>query len=723
MRSLPAGPRGGCGGVGQGCGRRRAAALAACAAARQAVSTGARCHAVECTAEQTTQRDITNEARRHHAMPSTSAAVHLPRAHLPAASPSRAVLGQACELRAATRAAPRPHRRAPAGRLRAPQCTDHGSLTPRRASDLVRLGQAGRGCSRVCSGLAARGAAPGRGSAVQTLGRRTEAQCAAQVMAEEPTADALLDAALQRIGTAQSASISEGLVALVSELRAATEPDLKFELCCRVVDLASADEDTNIPLLVECGAVEALLVPISVSAPVEQGPLVAMVFIALASLAPKITNWRDELVDMALQEAVKALRGPLALDLRVSQQVCTFLSTVVMEHPTTIVLKICNVDAVEALAATMQRFLTSEAVQLCVCKVLLSLALASGLDSHVRHAIALRVGLKTFLTTMKAFPDAASLLHTCICALALVVEDINALQMQFVRLGGVETVSAAMTHHEADAEVAASACHMFKFLGKSFKRVNSRAAAVALDAVLAALRTHTGDLNTQLHGIGSLCAIVVHDSLKHRAASMLPLVLTGMEAYRDDTALQSVACMALTDVILTVDYDIRADAGAAGAIVAVSRVLRLCIADGQVLESNTLKPPCAALFVLLQGSTGYPNQLRAVHAGFRNLLQAAQSKYGGQDEDVDLMLLDLIQRSELLTAAHAADQPGCSACAAMRVDGRMCGRAGCFVRWRANGSSLSRCARCQRVAYCCPEHQREAWRASHKAECIARAAR
>ena len=78
-------------------------------------------------------------------------------------------------------------------------------------------------------------------------------------MAEPPTADALIEAALLRINIARAASPRDGVATLVSELRNASLAQVKAGLC-RVIFTAANNIQENLPAqLVECGAVEAVL--------------------------------------------------------------------------------------------------------------------------------------------------------------------------------------------------------------------------------------------------------------------------------------------------------------------------------------------------------------------------------------------------------------------------------------------------------------------------------
>ena len=128
MRRLPAGARGGCGGVGEGGRCRHSAALAACAAASRAVSGGSLTSGMhrransrlKCFAWRLSHQVCCTLPRQRR--PSSSRA---PSGRLHRAS----FWGRACVVRGDARAAPRPRRRAPAGRRCAPPRPGCDSLT------------------------------------------------------------------------------------------------------------------------------------------------------------------------------------------------------------------------------------------------------------------------------------------------------------------------------------------------------------------------------------------------------------------------------------------------------------------------------------------------------------------------------------------------------------------------------------------------------------------
>ena len=175
-------------------------------------------------------------------------------------------------------------------------------------------------------------------------------------MAQEATVEAIVDAALLRIEIAESASTRGGAEALVSELYAASLPLLKERLCIIVADFALNNGGANRSVLLECGAVEALLHTLRCS----NGSLatITAVFVAVSILAALITDWRDDVVCVVAQEAIKTLRGPLASELLLSQAVCAFLCNATT-HPSVLPL-MCNVDIATLLVTIMQRFPTCE---------------------------------------------------------------------------------------------------------------------------------------------------------------------------------------------------------------------------------------------------------------------------------------------------------------------------------------------------------------------------
>jgi hypothetical protein len=173
------------------------------------------------------------------------------------------------------------------------------------------------------------------------------------------------------------------------------------------------------------------------------------------------------------------------------------------------------------------------------------------------------------------------------------------------------------------------ACLALHNTGNSFgPHAHALVAVAALDAVLSALRTHAGHMLTQRHGIGALAVVLSHPAVAHRAASILDVLLAAMETHRGDLHVQQASCVAICSATQR-NSEFRSDAGRAGAVTAVVRVLRTCAAQpaedvGDPYKSSprTSEVATITLFSLLQALDGHPNQLRALHAGALSLLQA-----------------------------------------------------------------------------------------------------
>ena len=450
----------------------------------------------------------------------------------------------------------------------------------------------------------------------------------------------------------------------------------------------------------------------------ESPKTIAAAFDALANLAPS-TAWRQAAADVVADEALKVLRGPLSVHDDVVKSACRCLSNACSNNQR-LSAKVCNAGGLQLFVAAMQRYPACERLQLGACTALHCLADADSTGWRWKSDAG-RAGLTAALAAMAAFPDAPTLQQNGCLALGSLIRDTEALQVHIVKLGGVAAIVKALTTHAADAGIAETACLALGNISPCFTppHVTGRAAAAAHDAVLRALRAHAGHLLTQRHGLSALACVLQHEAVRECAEPSLDVILAAMKTFRSDLHVQSNACMAICAGAFIEDH-FRTFAGRAGAVQAVVRVMRTCAApvpNPAVISSQHLFDTSSnaaywarlALLALLQNESGFPNQLKAVHAGALSLLQTQLSEPHARE---------LVHVLEKRAAEHEGQQRGgCSECAAMRASGKMCGLAGCTVRWRANGSSLQLCAGCHVAAYCCREHQKEAWRASHKAEC------
>ena len=532
---------------------------------------------------------------------------------------------------------------------------------------------------------------------------------------------AALDAALARIKAADGSLGHSAFAVVVSELQNASLPAVRTHLCGIVRALAFGDTHSEYRTgFLGAGAAEVLLEVLCKS--LQSPQTVEAALEALTNLVPA-ADWLDRTADAAALEAMKVLRGPLSSNDDVTVAACMFLFNACVNN-LRLSIKVCDAGGLQLFVAAMQRYPECERLQLGACTALHCLGDTDSADGRW-DSDAARAAIVAVLAVMAASPAVLTAQQKGCLALAAILRSRVPLQVHAVQLGGVEAIVTALTMHAADADVAESACLALGNVAGRFTQVTSRTAAAALDAVLSALRTHADHLLTQRHGMLALFALLEHKRLRQYGESNLEVVLTGMKTFRADFYVQSVGCMVICRSAQLQEH-FRVFAGTAGALKVVVRVLRTCAAAAphpavtsvEQLQLGTCSHASfwakAALLTLLQNQNGVPNQLRALHAGALILLQTSVTEVGARNETTEKLVHALEMRATQHNQQHGG---GCSECAAMRANGKMCGLAGCTVRWRANGGSLPLCAGCHKVAYCCREHQKEAWRASHKAEC------
>jgi hypothetical protein len=246
-----------------------------------------------------------------------------------------------------------------------------------------------------------------------------------------------------------------------------------------------------------------------------------------------------------------------------------------------------------------------------------------------------------------------------------------------------------------------------------------------VDVTMAALRAHPSEANAQgqaLRALGRAC-LQPHAAARASAAGAAGAALRAMRDHRAEPAVQGGGCevFAALEELERSSKPAAARAGALGAVGAVVDVLRagpetmLRIDELQTLQTLAV----VTLLELISGDKC--NSLRALHAGALSVLDTPRMR-AAMDQCRNAHAA-LVEALTAVAAEHVLSAAGrrCSACAALRERGAMCGAAGCGACARPGGGGrLLMCARCRRAAYCCKEHQQAAWRASHKAECVLR---
>jgi hypothetical protein len=400
-----------------------------------------------------------------------------------------------------------------------------------------------------------------------------------------------------------------------------------------------------------------------------------------------------------------------------------------------------DAGALGAFVATMQQFPGRRDVQRAACVALHSLFTVSFATELHAEADACHAAADATVMALRAFPDDKELISSAALALGAVVRNNEqALQTPALLRHGVDAVLASLRRHGADAEVVVAVCFALACLHPDLESVLAPAAAeAAADAIMTALQTHeahTGVQERALSALGFLCKRA-HAAVHAVQAGAVAATLRAMRGYPTDANVQANACIMIADIsaapgtaiapvdafalVTAVTNVLRAGNGSSGDAAAWARGAADCC------EKTNYVPEawaCSALNALVNTPNLYPTLaekqprcMRAVHAGALGLLQGLRVRTATASvAEIRSILVPTLQAA---ADAHVQSGRACTKCAALRTCGAMCGFAGCAVCARPDGGRLLVCARCQRAAYCGPEHQRAAWRASHKAECCA----
>jgi hypothetical protein len=248
--------------------------------------------------------------------------------------------------------------------------------------------------------------------------------------------------------------------------------------------------------------------------------------------------------------------------------------------------------------------------------------------------------------------------------------------------------------------------------------------AGALQAIVAALRTHSADAAVQFAACGALVGMLdAQPRLQATvgAAGAVSALVDAMRLPAADARLMLLSCVALKSLVERHRGNAER-ACEAGVIEAVAAAMRSSCAheDHDELTVRRLSVyECALsmlLALLLNGGTS--TALRAVHAGVLDTMAQVRM------EHVDPSVLAIHARvtASLQAAAQEHDtgacaHDGCKRCATARHAGCMRALAGCGARKRGDdsGKGLLRCGACRTAAYCGAAHQRADY-ARHKTE-------
>jgi hypothetical protein len=161
--------------------------------------------------------------------------------------------------------------------------------------------------------------------------------------------------------------------------------------------------------------------------------------------------------------------------------------------------------------------------------------------------------------------------------------------------------------------------------------VDSAAPAVA--TVVAALRTHAGDVRVQRSGVAALATLAAGSAANRGAAGSAgaaALVVAAMRAWQQDAELQGSCCAALGNLTRGSAVN-RGAAGGAGAVEAVVEALE-AHAGAADAPPALLSAACYALSNLVYRSSD--NACRAHHAGCTFAVTAALRTHGGAHAEV-----------------------------------------------------------------------------------------
>jgi hypothetical protein len=234
----------------------------------------------------------------------------------------------------------------------------------------------------------------------------------------------------------------------------------------------------------------------------------------------------------------------------------------------------------------------------------------------------------------------------------------DAARLQITNAGGIEAVLTVLRTHVADVMLAAEACGAFGHLfgGHEYQPCTraSALAAAAATAIVAVLRTHPGSGSAQRQGCFALWSLargggMPSNAAHARAAGGVAAAVAALRARPTDALLQMHGCGAVAHLCVG-DARACAEAGAAGAVEAVTRALRTRT------TRDLRRSGCLAMRVLVE--TSAPNAAKAAAEGaaaalMRALQHSADSDGENWLGDACWALFFIVQQD-----ARQADAPG-----------------------------------------------------------------
>ncbi len=463
-----------------------------------------------------------------------------------------------------------------------------------------------------------------------------------------------------------------------------------------------------------------------------EGLMVAALSV-LATLGRALPAAQSQAVIRAAVDAARGSGDFAATGHEVASAGCWALHTFVVnsEHKARVAV---DAGALEALVTAMRSFPLSDTLQRRACIALRALFIsAAALELQADERA--RAAAEATVATLRAFSQDAPLVVDAAWALRAIVYNDKALEVHALVIRAPEALLVVIRSHGNNADVVHAACAALSYMRLHPAEVSPFVAEAAVDTLKRALRTHAAHVPTQEHGLRALGSAFFHPhAAAHAAATGIVADVTRtMCGHRTEPFVQGGCCMLL--ILLKRQHSSTALAGedALSAVASVVDVLRVSSsssssADAAAWERSAER--CRASYghahtqlaiqalVCLVNSNPTGNGLRAVHAGALSVLQTQCARAAAGDSSARLLAALVTRPLQALAEEHVRLEPACAACAALRARGAMCGAAGCAACARPpDGGRLLVCARCRRAAYCGPEHQRQAWLATHKAEC------
>jgi hypothetical protein len=252
-------------------------------------------------------------------------------------------------------------------------------------------------------------------------------------------------------------------------------------------------------------------------------------------------------------------------------------------------------------------------------------------------------------------------------------------------------------------------------------------AAGAGRAAVAAMRAHAGDGLLQQRALDVLSSLALRPDISALLDAGAPAAaVNAFSAHHAFGSVSPFAMMFLMSLLRNGRADRAAHAAAAaagGALEAAAHVLRRAQRDD---DGKLAELAMSMLHALVTGHAGNAAHAVARIPDVRSLLDDVARVAAGMApaerntrRDADALATALSDALAAHDAAAACAAPAaCMRCAEQRREGGRCGLAACGARRRHEqpGKGLLRCSSCLAAAYCCGEHQREAW-AAHKPAC------